>query len=114
MRTNIEANPRVCFCVAEMGRLLPADTSMEVGVEYASAVVFGTMEVVTDYEQAKRGLQMLLDRYFRHLKPGEDYREIIKEEVDATAVYRIRVEAWSGKETWAREDFPGAFTFTAA
>ena len=86
---------------------------MEVGVEYASAVVFGTMEVVTDYEQAKRGLQLMLDRYFRHLKPGVDYREIIPAEADATAVYRIRIESWSGKETWKNDDFPGAFTFTA-
>ena len=113
MRTNLEHNPRVSFCVAEMGRLLPADTAMEVGVEYASVVVYGNMEVVTDTEQAKYGLQLLLDRYFPHLKPGVDYREILPQELDITSVYRIKIDAWSGKEDHARPDFPGAFYYPA-
>ncbi|OGN96361.1 MAG: hypothetical protein A2Z71_07255 [Chloroflexi bacterium RBG_13_50_21] len=112
MRTNIELNPQVSFCVAEMGRLLPADTAMEVGVEYASVVVFGEAEVVTDADQSRHGLQLLLDRYFPHLKPGIDYREIIPEELNITAVYRIRIKSWSGKEEVARQDFPGAFNFS--
>lgn len=114
MRTNLEANPRVSFCVAEMGRLLPADSAMEFGNEYASAVVFGRVELVTEPGQARHGLQMLLDRYFPHKKPGVDYREIIQEELNITAVYRLRIEAWSGKEEKARDDFPGAFYYPAA
>jgi uncharacterized protein len=113
MRNNLEQNPRVCFCVAEMGRLLPADTAMEVGVEYASAVVYGRMEEVSDLSEATHGLQLLLERYFRHLRPGVDYREIQPEEVNVTAVYRIKIDAWSGKETHASQDFPGAFYFQA-
>jgi nitroimidazol reductase NimA-like FMN-containing flavoprotein (pyridoxamine 5'-phosphate oxidase superfamily) len=111
MRTNIELNPRVSFCVAEMGRLLPADTAMEVGVEYASVVVFGEVEILMDANQARHGLQLLLDRYFPHLKPGIDYREIIPEELNITAVYRIHISSWSGKAEVAREDFPGAFNY---
>jgi nitroimidazol reductase NimA-like FMN-containing flavoprotein (pyridoxamine 5'-phosphate oxidase superfamily) len=113
MRTNLEKNPRVSFCVAEMGRLLPADTAMEVGMEYASVVVFGTVEVLSNSDQARHGLQLLLDRYFPHLKPGVDYREILQEELDQTSVYRLQISSWSGKEEHARQDFPGAFTFQA-
>ena len=113
MRTNVEHNPRVSFSIAEMGRLLPADTAMEVGVEYASVVVFGKAEVIADASQAKHGLQLLLDRYFPHLKPGVDYREIIPQELDITAVYRIKIDSWSGKEDHAAPDFPGAFSYPA-
>jgi nitroimidazol reductase NimA-like FMN-containing flavoprotein (pyridoxamine 5'-phosphate oxidase superfamily) len=111
MRTNIELNPRVCFSVAEMGRLLPADTAIEVGVEYASAVIFGEIEVISDAEQARHGLQLLLDRYFPHSKSGHDYREIHPSELDQTAVYRIKITSWSGKEEHKQPDFPGAFIF---
>lgn len=113
MRTNVEANPRVSFCAAEMGRLLPADMSMDFGVEYASVVVFGTAVLVTDEEEARRGLQLILDRYFPLMIPGEDYREITQEELDITAVTRIDIQAVSGKETHQRPDFPGAFHFSA-
>lgn len=111
MRTNIELNPRVSFCASEMGRLLPADTAMEVGVEYASVVVFGEMEILTDATQARHGLQLLLERYFPHMKPGIEYRDIIPEELNVTAVYRIKIASWSGKEEKASPDFPGAFLF---
>jgi uncharacterized protein len=111
MRTNLETNPRVSFCIAEMGRLLPADTAMEVGVEYASVVVFGTIEVLTDADEARHGLQLMLDRYFPQLKPGIDYREILPQELDITSVYRIKIDSWSGKEERVRQDFPGAFNY---
>ena len=56
-------------------------------------------------------MQLLLDRYFPHMKPGEDYREIIPEELNITAVYSLDVEQWSGKEDLSPPDFPGAFNF---
>mgnify|MGYP001041476178 FL=1 len=111
---NLQANPRASFCAAEIGRLLPADTAMEFGVEYASVVVFGPVRLLSDPGEAERALQLLLDRYFPHLKPAEDYRSIIPEELNITAVYRLDVEAWSGKEDFSSPDFPGAFNFPYA
>ena len=113
MRTNLEFNPRVSFSIAEMGRLLPADSAKEVGVEYASVVVFGSMEVLSDADEARHGLQLLLDRYFPHLKPGTDYKPIMPRDMETTAVYRIRIDSWSGKEEHARPDYPGAFNYPA-
>jgi nitroimidazol reductase NimA-like FMN-containing flavoprotein (pyridoxamine 5'-phosphate oxidase superfamily) len=108
---NLQTNPRACFCVAEMGRLLPAGTSMEFGVEYASVVVFGPVRLLSAPLEAERALQLLLDRYFPHLKPGKDYQPIIPEELNLTAVYRLDIEQWSGKEDASPSDFPGAFHF---
>jgi len=48
MRTNIETQPAGELFHCRDGRLLPGDTAMEVGVEYASVVVFGLAEVITD------------------------------------------------------------------
>ena len=111
MRTNIEVNPRVCFCVSQMGRLLPAQTAMEFGVEYESVVVFGQVVVVDNPEEARDGLQRFLDKYFPHLKPGSDYQPIVEEELNITLVLRIKIDGWSGKVDKARPDFPGAFFY---
>jgi nitroimidazol reductase NimA-like FMN-containing flavoprotein (pyridoxamine 5'-phosphate oxidase superfamily) len=108
---NLAANPRASFCAAEMGRLLPADTAMEFGVEYASVVAFGPVRLLSDPVKAERALQLLLDRYFPHMKPGEDYQPILPEELNITAVYRLDIQAWSGKEDVSPSDFPGAFEF---
>ncbi|HNJ44336.1 MAG TPA: pyridoxamine 5'-phosphate oxidase family protein [Acidobacteriota bacterium] len=110
-RFNIEGDERVCFSVSEMGRLLPATTALEMSVEYAGVVIFGRAHVVTDQVEATHGLQLLLDKYFPHLKPGEDYRHITEDELARTAVYRIDIDQWSGKKKEVAADFPGAFLY---
>jgi hypothetical protein len=102
---------RVCFTTTEMGRLLPAAVAVEFSVEYAGVVVFGEADVLTDTEAATRALQLLLDKYFGHLRAGIDYRPPVVEELARTAVYAIRIESWSGKRKQVAEDFPGAFFF---
>lgn len=109
--SNVEADGRVCFHVFEMGRLLPADTALEFSVEYGGVTVFGCASMVTDPAEARHGLQLLLDKYFPHLRPGVDYRPITDDELACTAVYRIDVETWSGKRKAVTEDFPGAFVY---
>ncbi len=110
-RTNVEANERVCFSVSEMGRLLPADVALDFSLEYTGVVIFGTAKIVTDEAEQRHGLQLLLDKYFPHLRPGQDYRPITAEELEITAVYRIDIEQWSGKQKKVGEDFPGAFFY---
>jgi nitroimidazol reductase NimA-like FMN-containing flavoprotein (pyridoxamine 5'-phosphate oxidase superfamily) len=110
-RTNLEKNPRICFSVVEMGRLLPGSAAMEFGVEYSGVVVFGKAVILLNEEEARHGLQMLLDKYFPHLRPGVDYRPIAPEEIAITSVYRLDIEQWSGKLDQAPADYPGAFEY---
>jgi uncharacterized protein len=98
MITNVQANPRVCFTVAEMGRLLPAKTAMDFSNEYASVVVFGQVRIVKSESEKQLALQALLNKYFPHLRSGRDYHSITSEEMATTAVYAIEVETWSGKQ----------------
>ena len=97
-RDNILANPRVCFSIGEMGRLLPAETALEFSVEYNGVAVFGNARVVEDEAEAEHGLQGLLDKYFPELEPGKDYRSITSEEIERTSVFAIEIESWSGKQ----------------
>lgn len=110
-RANLEKAERVSFGVSEMGRLLPADTALEFSVEYAGVVVFGRGHIVHDENEAKRYLQMLQDKYFPHLRPGQHYRPITPAELARTSVYRVDIEEWSGKKKEVEADFPGAFLY---
>lgn len=112
-RDNLEAAEKVAFSAVAMGRLLPAPEALEFSVEYAGVVAFGTGRVVEDAEEARAALQMLLHKYAPHLKPGIDYRPTTDDELRRTAVYRIDIETWSGKQKEVAEDFPGAFSLEA-
>jgi nitroimidazol reductase NimA-like FMN-containing flavoprotein (pyridoxamine 5'-phosphate oxidase superfamily) len=106
---NVQAETKACFTCGKMGRLLPADTALNFSVEYESVVVFGPIYLIEDPQEAEAGLQLLLDKYAPHLRPGRDYRPITRTELAATAVYRLDVNEWSAKRKQAPEDFPGAY-----
>ncbi len=110
-RANVEIDERVSFSVYEMGRLLPAATALNFSVEYASIVIFGTATLISDEKQANDALHLLLHKYAPHLQRGQDYREVVPEELTRTSVYRISIEEWSGKKKEAPADFPGAYTY---
>jgi nitroimidazol reductase NimA-like FMN-containing flavoprotein (pyridoxamine 5'-phosphate oxidase superfamily) len=110
-RDNVEAAPGVAFTVYRTGRLLPADEALEFSIEYGGVVVFGSARVVEDPAEAERGLQMLMDKYAPHLKPGRDYRPITEGELKRTTVLRLDIESWSGKRKMADAAFPGAYRY---
>ena len=104
-------NPKVCFSTSKAGRLLPGKRAVNLGTEFSGVVVFGRLHLVEKLEEARHGLQLLCDKYFPHLKPGVDYEPIGEDDLKVTAVLRIDIEHWSGKEHRAAADFPGAFFF---
>lgn len=108
---NCASNPFVCFNASQMGRLLPAKQALHFDVEYASVVIFGKMVLIDDAIEAEVGLQKLLDKYFSDLKPGIDYEPITEVERKSTAVYRIEILEWSGKQRKASSEFPNARTW---
>lgn len=95
---NVRRNPNVCFGVARMGALLPAEKALDFSNEYASVIVFGKARVLEGDEEKRRGLQGLLEKYFPDRRPGRDYRPITQSELDRTAVYALEIETWSGKQ----------------
>jgi hypothetical protein len=111
-RDLIVKNPRVCFSIMQMGRLLPADEALEFSVEYAGVTVFGQAQIVQDEDEATDALQALLDKYAPHLIAGDDYRPPVPPELKRTAVYRVDIDDWSGKRK-SVEAFDGAFWYAA-
>jgi len=103
--------PRVCFSASRAGRLLPAQRATNLGTEFSGMVAFGRLRVVDGHPEAKQGLQLLCDKYFPHLEPDVDYETTTDTDLKVTAVLRIDIESWSGKEKKAANDFPGAFYF---
>ena len=112
-RDTIEGHNRVAFTVMELGRLLPADTALEFSTEYASVAVFGRGSVVTDPDEARDALQLLLDKYFADLTPGTDYRATTDDELERTSVFRVDIEEWVGKRKQVDPEFPGARRYSA-
>ena len=84
---------------------------MNLGTEFGGVVAFGRLHIVEDLDEARHGLRQLCDKYFPHLKPDVDYETATDTDLKVTAVLKIDIASWSGKEKKVPDDFPGAFFF---
>lgn len=107
---NLERNPRVCYQVAEMGRLYAGRRARDFGVEYRSVVIFGTAHRA-EAQEAAHALRLLMDKYAPHLEYGVDYEGFEPLQPEEVAVYRVDIESWSGKARELPEDHPGAYEY---
>ncbi|MBT3322720.1 MAG: pyridoxamine 5'-phosphate oxidase family protein [Anaerolineae bacterium] len=93
-----ESGAKANLNVSEMGDLLVAERAMNFGVEYKGVVVFGQLSIVDDPVEAKRALQLLMNKHFPKLKPDVDYEATTDIDLKVTAVIRMDISSWSGKE----------------
>ncbi len=93
-----EAGRKANLNVSEMGDLLTAKRAMNFGVKYKGVVVFGKLSIVEDADEAKHALQLLMDKHFPELKPDVDYEASTDIDLKVTAVIRMDIDSWSGKE----------------
>jgi hypothetical protein len=86
---------RVCVTVTHMDGLVCARSVFHHSVNYRSAVIFGTPELLTDEEERIRGLQVVTD----HLIPGRwaAARKPTKKEMAGTSVLSLPLDEASVK-----------------
>jgi hypothetical protein len=101
--------PRASFTTSEKGRYVPADEPVNFTVEYSSVVAYGTVGLLADRAEKRRVLERFMEKFAPHLTAGEDYERIAEASLDRTAVYRLDVDAWSGKSGWKEPDHPDAY-----
>ncbi|MFC6733840.1 pyridoxamine 5'-phosphate oxidase family protein [Haladaptatus sp. GCM10025893] len=101
--------PRASFTTSEHGRYIPADEPVNFTVEYSSVVAYGCISLLSAADEKQAVLEKVMAKYAPQLTPGEDYQPMSDESIDRTAVYRLNVESWSGKQGWKDPDHPGAY-----
>lgn len=98
--------PQLCFTVTEQGRVLPASTPFDFSTEYASVVIYGTVQVVADAEEKRHALEGIMGKYAPHLKPGIDYTPMPESDLALTSVYRLDIEQRVGKHNVKPANYP--------
>ena len=88
---NLAFNPKVSYCAVTQAETLP----LELATRYASVIVFGQAELLTDAGEKREALRALGLRFAAGHQDLVD-REIEKD-LSRTAVVRIRIERATGK-----------------
>jgi len=91
---NLAFNPKVSYCAVTLAEALP----LELATRYASVIVFGQAELLTDEGEKRAALRALGLRFAAghpELVDGEISKDLFR-----TAVVRIRIERATGKARW--------------
>lgn len=90
---NIAGNSNVCLSVVDSVKLMPA----KFNTQYRSAAVFGTIQVVQDTEEKRKGITAIME------KLSSDYHdagmEYINSAFDKICVLKLEISHMTGKAT---------------
>ncbi len=88
---NLAYNSRVSYCVVTQAETLP----LELATRYASVIVFGRAELLTDEGEKRAALRALGLRFAAEHPAAVDHA--IEKDLFRTAVLRIHIERATGK-----------------
>jgi hypothetical protein len=88
---NIKFNDRVCFSVVGRFRIIPE----KFDTNYDSVVVFGKVGEVTDEEEKKKALMLLVNKYSKDYM--DEGRQYIERSINRVSVFKIDIEHLTGK-----------------
>ncbi len=92
---NLASGLRCCATITHFDGLVYARSSFNSSMNYRSVMVFGIARPITDVDEKRRTIQVLVD----HLMPGRraDLRKSTKKELNATSVLALPIETYSSK-----------------
>ena len=92
---NLAAGLPCCVTVTHLDGLVLARSAFNSSMNYRSLMVFGSASLISDPEEKKRGLDILVE----HLLPGRiaELRESTRKELNATTLLSLPLETFSIK-----------------
>ncbi|MFC1689096.1 pyridoxamine 5'-phosphate oxidase family protein [Pseudomonadota bacterium] len=95
LMTNLAEGLPCCVTITHLDGLVLARSSFNSSMNYRSLMVFGAATLVTDPEEKKRGLDILVE----HLAPGRlaELRPSTRKELSATTLLALPLETFSIK-----------------
>lgn len=87
----------ICVEVTLLAALIASRTAENHSVNYRTAVAFGTATVIRDHARKTELLERLIARYFPGRRAGVDYAQTTTQELKATELLEVRIEALSAK-----------------
>ena len=90
----LKKNPKVCFEVELDHKIRNTGIPCKWSTTYKSIIGYGTASILTDVEEKRQSLGILIDHY----APGTIYDFSIKM-IDAVAVIKISIDSMTGKQS---------------
>lgn len=89
----IKSNNKVCFEIEQSHEIIADDVSCKWSTKYQSIIGFGTIELLTDLEEKRKGLDTIM---IQHGKKDNAYKDSA---LDKVMVLKLNIDNLTGKQS---------------
>jgi len=95
----LSLNPRVCFEVEQQADLVKGPAACNWSTLYRSVVGYGNMEIITDYQQKQKGLEIIMSQH-----GAPDLTGFKEKNVNSLVILKLTIDSMTGKQSsnWDR------------
>jgi len=90
----LRKNNKVCFEIEQIAEIVKHDKACKWETKYRSLIGYAEVEIITDFEQKKKGLDIIMSHYGEDLKI--DYTE---KQVDFIIILKLKITKLTGKQS---------------
>jgi len=89
----LKVNNKVCFEIEYLAEIVKRELPCDWGTKYRSVIGYGTVEIITDFEEKKKGLDIIMRHY------GNPDNNVYKDkEVNYIVILKLNIEEITGKQ----------------
>jgi nitroimidazol reductase NimA-like FMN-containing flavoprotein (pyridoxamine 5'-phosphate oxidase superfamily) len=90
----LRKNNKVCFEIEQIAEIVKHEKPCKWATTYRSIIGYGEVDIITDYEQKKKGLDIIMSQY------GEDSDlEYADKQIDNIVILNLRITKLTGKQS---------------
>jgi uncharacterized protein len=90
----LKQNNKVCFEIEYSSEIVKEELACEWSTRYRSLIGYGTIEIITDFEHKKFGLDIIMTHY------GKNENNVYKDKlVDFIVILKLSIEKITGKQS---------------
>lgn len=90
----LRQNPQVCFEVEDLVETVEGEIACKWSTMYRSVVGYGNVEIVTGFEEKKRGLEIIMSQHGYKGKIEFDTKE-----VEFIVLLKLKIDSMTGKQS---------------
>ena len=90
----LRKNNKVCFEIEQTAELVKHDKPCKWATKYRSLIGYADAEIITDFEQKKKALDIIMSHYGENSDP--DYEE---KQVESMVIIKLKITQLTGKQS---------------
>lgn len=90
----LRENPMVCFEVEQQADIIKNEVACKWSTRYRSVVGYGNVEIVTDFEEKTRGLEIIMNQH-----GAKEKMEFNTKEVEFIVILKLCITEITGKQS---------------